>query len=159
MLREWDLNQNLLLFLGKMAFSQTQFPNFYTGLKAKLHFSEVFWKEWPLVPGPQKDRWHITHHNKYNLFTCVKNKYYLNISSHQVQEDLIEDIRKFVQKLVRDIRLSEAPEIVAFLNLLGNELGYMKASEIRKIVEMLFKSAQGFIPNLTTQVWCSPFSR
>lgn len=76
----------------------------------------------------------------------------MNISSLQVQEDLIEDIRKRVQKLVRDICLSEVPEIVAFLSLLGNELGYMKASEIRKVVEALFKSAQGFIPSLTTQV-------
>lgn len=57
-----------------------------------------------------------------------------------------------MQKLVKDISLSEAPEIVAFLSLLGNELGYMKASEIRKIVETLFESAQRFIPNLTTQV-------
>lgn len=76
----------------------------------------------------------------------------MNISSLQVQEDLVEDIMKHVQKLVRDICLSESPEIVVFLSLLGNELGYMKASEIRKVVEVLFKSAQGFFPILTTQV-------
>lgn len=77
---------------------------------------------------------------------------YLNISSLQVQQDLIEDITKSVKKLIRDINLSEAPEIIAFLRLLGHELGYLKASEIRKIVETLLMYYHVLIPNLATQV-------
>lgn len=65
---------------------------------------------------------------------------------------------KSVQKLLRGLRLSQAPEIIAFLKLLGNEVGYMKASELRQIVETLFMHYHAFIPNLTAQVGQPQFS-
>lgn len=65
---------------------------------------------------------------------------------------------KSVQKLLRGLRLAQAPEIIAFLRLLGNEVGYMKASELRQIVETLFMSYYVFIPHLTAQVGQPQFS-
>lgn len=35
------------------------------------------------------------------------------------------------------MRFSPTPEAIAYLRLLGNEIGYMKASEMRKLVEIL----------------------
>lgn len=50
------------------------------------------------------------------------------------------------------MNLSEAPEIIALLRLLGHELGYLKASEIRKTVETLLMYYHVLIPNLAAQV-------
>lgn len=65
---------------------------------------------------------------------------------------------KNVQKLLRGLHLSQAPEITTFLRLLGIEVGYVKASELRQIVETLFMRYYAFIPNLTAQVGQNPFS-
>lgn len=82
----------------------------------------------------------------------------MNISSLQVPQDLIKDLMKSVQKLLRVLHLSQAPEIIAFLGLLGNEVGYMKASELRQIMETLFKHYHVLIPNLIAQVGQPQFS-
>lgn len=54
--------------------------------------------------------------------------------------------------------MSQAPEITTFLRLLGVEVGYMKASELRQIVETLFMRYHVFIPNLIAQVGQNLFS-
>lgn len=46
---------------------------------------------------------------------------------------------------------SRNPEIIAFLRLLGNEVGFMKLSEIRKVVETL-SIYHRVVPALTAQV-------
>lgn len=51
-----------------------------------------------------------------------------------------------------DIRLSQAPEAIAYLRLLGNEMGYMKVSEMRKVAETLFMYYHIFIRILPAQV-------
>lgn len=58
---------------------------------------------------------------------------------------------KSVHKLLRDTGSSQNPEIIAFLRLLGNEVGYMKVSEIRKVVETL-SVYHRLLPALTAQV-------
>ncbi|XP_051252201.1 apolipoprotein B-100 [Dicentrarchus labrax] len=55
----------------------------------------------------------------------------------QVPQDLLKDITNNVKKLMDDVRFSPAPEAIAYLRLLGNEIGYMKTSEMRKMVETL----------------------
>uniref|UniRef100_A0A3B4FGW7 Apolipoprotein Ba n=1 Tax=Pundamilia nyererei TaxID=303518 RepID=A0A3B4FGW7_9CICH len=42
-----------------------------------------------------------------------------------------------IQKLVNDVSSSPAPEAAAYLRLLGNEIGYLKTGEMRKMFETL----------------------
>ncbi|KAF6724379.1 Apolipoprotein B-100, partial [Oryzias melastigma] len=55
----------------------------------------------------------------------------------QVTEDHLKAFRDIFQKLLQDVRLSEAPEATAYLRLLGEEIGYLKTSEMRKTLETL----------------------
>ncbi|XP_018553179.1 apolipoprotein B-100 [Lates calcarifer] len=55
----------------------------------------------------------------------------------QVPEDLLKDITNSVQKLMDDVRLSQAPEAIANLRLLGNEIGYLKTSDMKKMAGTL----------------------
>uniref|UniRef100_A0AAQ6ITG2 Vitellogenin domain-containing protein n=1 Tax=Anabas testudineus TaxID=64144 RepID=A0AAQ6ITG2_ANATE len=52
-------------------------------------------------------------------------------------QDLLKDIPKLVQKLIDDLRISPSPEATAYLKLLGNEIGYLKISDIRRMIETL----------------------
>uniref|UniRef100_A0A3B5M0X4 Vitellogenin domain-containing protein n=1 Tax=Xiphophorus couchianus TaxID=32473 RepID=A0A3B5M0X4_9TELE len=49
--------------------------------------------------------------------------------------------------------LQEAPEATVFLRLLGDEIGYMKTSEMRKMFETLFMYFHVFIRELPAQVF------
>uniref|UniRef100_A0A3B3IC86 Apolipoprotein Ba n=1 Tax=Oryzias latipes TaxID=8090 RepID=A0A3B3IC86_ORYLA len=53
----------------------------------------------------------------------------------QVTEDHLKAFKGIFQKLLQDVRLSEAPEATAYLRLLGEEIGYLKTSEMRNILE------------------------
>uniref|UniRef100_A0A8C2XEB4 Apolipoprotein B n=1 Tax=Cyclopterus lumpus TaxID=8103 RepID=A0A8C2XEB4_CYCLU len=59
-------------------------------------------------------------------------------TKRQVPQDLLKDITKGVQKLMNDMRFSPAPEAIAYLRLLGAEIGYIKTSDMRKMAETLF---------------------
>lgn len=76
----------------------------------------------------------------------------------QVPQDLLKDLMRSVQKVLGGLGMSQAPEIFAFLRLLGNEVGYMKASELRQIMETFLMRYHVFIPNLTAQVGQPLFS-
>ncbi|TNN84970.1 Apolipoprotein B-100 [Liparis tanakae] len=66
-------------------------------------------------------------------------------TKRQVPQDLLKDITKNVQKLMNDVRFSPAPEAIAYLRLLGAEIGYMKTSDMRKMSETLFMYYNVFI--------------
>lgn len=72
--------------------------------------------------------------------------------SPQVPEDHLKAIKDGFQKLLNDVRFSAAPEATAFLRLLGEEVGYMKTSEMRKLLETLSMYYQVFIRGLPAQV-------
>ncbi|XP_070836043.1 apolipoprotein B-100 isoform X2 [Chaetodon trifascialis] len=71
----------------------------------------------------------------------------------QVPHNLLKDITSSVQKLIEDVSLSQAPEAIAYLRLLGNEIGYMKTSEIRKMAETLSMYYHFFIRILPAKVF------
>lgn len=75
-----------------------------------------------------------------------------NIIHLQVQQDLANDIMKNVQMLMDNIRFSPAPEAIAYLRLLGSEIGYMKTSEMRKMAETLFMYYHVFFRVLPAKV-------
>lgn len=53
---------------------------------------------------------------------------------------------------MNDVHFSEAPEATAYLRLLGNEIGYLKTTELRKLVETLFMYNNLFIRILPAKV-------
>ncbi|XP_045919657.1 apolipoprotein B-100 [Micropterus dolomieu] len=71
----------------------------------------------------------------------------------QVSQDLLKDITNSVQKLMDEVRFSPAPEAIAYLRLLGNEIGYMKTSEMRKMAETLSMYYHVFIRILPMKVF------
>ncbi|XP_042356872.1 apolipoprotein B-100 isoform X2 [Plectropomus leopardus] len=60
-----------------------------------------------------------------------------NRMKRQAPQDLLQDITKSVQKLMEGLRFSPTPEAIAYLRLLGAEIGYMKTSDMRKMAETL----------------------
>ncbi|XP_054469273.1 apolipoprotein B-100 isoform X2 [Anoplopoma fimbria] len=71
----------------------------------------------------------------------------------QFPQDLLKDITKGVQKLMKDVSLSSAPEAIAYLRLLGAEIGYMKTSDMRKMAETLFMYYDFFIRVLPAKAY------
>ncbi|XP_039641503.1 apolipoprotein B-100 isoform X5 [Perca fluviatilis] len=55
----------------------------------------------------------------------------------QVPQDLLKDLTNSVEKLMDDARFSSAPEAIAYLRLLGAEIGYIKTSDMKKMSETL----------------------
>ncbi|XP_078030967.1 apolipoprotein B-100 isoform X4 [Epinephelus lanceolatus] len=55
----------------------------------------------------------------------------------EVPQDLMKDIANSVQKLMDEIRFSPTPEAIAYLRLLGAEIGYIKTSDLRNMAETL----------------------
>ncbi|XP_029316837.1 apolipoprotein B-100 [Cottoperca gobio] len=55
----------------------------------------------------------------------------------QVPQNLVKYIANSAQKLMDDVHFSPAPEAIAYLRLMGAEIGYMKTSDMRKMAETL----------------------
>ncbi|XP_040916458.1 apolipoprotein B-100 [Toxotes jaculatrix] len=55
----------------------------------------------------------------------------------QVPQDFLKDIMNSVEKLMDDLRFSQAPEAITYLRLLGNEIGYLKTSDMRNMAGTL----------------------
>lgn len=70
----------------------------------------------------------------------------------KVTEDHLKAFKGIFQKLLQDVRLSEAPEATAYLRLLGEEIGYLKTSEMRNILEGFSLYYHIFIRVLPAQV-------
>uniref|UniRef100_A0A8D3E8C5 Vitellogenin domain-containing protein n=1 Tax=Scophthalmus maximus TaxID=52904 RepID=A0A8D3E8C5_SCOMX len=64
----------------------------------------------------------------------------------QVPQNLLKDITNNIQKLMNDVRFSQAPEAIAYLRLLGNEIGYLKPSEISGTLSMYYQVFTVLLP-------------
>lgn len=51
-----------------------------------------------------------------------------------------------------DVLSSPGPEAIAYLKLMGNEIGYMKTSDMRKMAETLSMYLHAFIGRLPPKV-------
>ncbi|XP_075993729.1 apolipoprotein B-100 [Genypterus blacodes] len=69
----------------------------------------------------------------------------------QIPQDLVKDITDFMNRLVDEIRSSPVPEATAYLRLLGEEIGYIKTSEMKQMAETLFMYYQFFFRILPVQ--------
>ncbi|XP_012691026.2 apolipoprotein B-100-like [Clupea harengus] len=56
-------------------------------------------------------------------------------SDKQVPENLVREIVRNFNKLAKNLRAQEAPESMAYLKIMGSELGYIKANELKDIAE------------------------
>ncbi|XP_069573561.1 apolipoprotein B-100-like [Brachyistius frenatus] len=56
----------------------------------------------------------------------------------RVPQDHLRGLQESFRRLINEVRFSSAPEATAYLQLLGDEIGYLKTSEMRKMAETLF---------------------
>uniref|UniRef100_A0A667Z134 Apolipoprotein B n=1 Tax=Myripristis murdjan TaxID=586833 RepID=A0A667Z134_9TELE len=68
----------------------------------------------------------------------------------QVPQDLLKDIIDSVNRLIDNMHSSPAPEATAYLRLLGNEMGYIKTSEIRQMTSTLMIGGTLFFKHFQT---------
>ncbi|XP_020787230.2 LOW QUALITY PROTEIN: apolipoprotein B-100 [Boleophthalmus pectinirostris] len=71
----------------------------------------------------------------------------------QVPDDLVKSLSEGFQKLMEDLRSSETPEAVAYFELLGTEMGYMKISQIRDVLETMSMYQHIFLRVLPTSAF------
>lgn len=51
--------------------------------------------------------------------------------SYKVHDNLMREIVNNFNKVVKVLQRQEAPEAMAYLRIMGNELGYIKGSELK----------------------------
>ncbi|XP_031693822.1 apolipoprotein B-100, partial [Oncorhynchus kisutch] len=51
----------------------------------------------------------------------------------QASQNIVREIGRNLNRLVRDLKAQESPEAMIYLRLLGNELGYLKTNELEKM--------------------------
>ncbi|XP_075304075.1 apolipoprotein B-100 [Odontesthes bonariensis] len=71
----------------------------------------------------------------------------------QVPEDHLRAIGESFQKVLDAVRFSPNPEVTAYLRLLGDEMGYLKNSEMRKIFQTFFMYSNLFTRILPAQAF------
>lgn len=64
----------------------------------------------------------------------------------------MSEITRNFNKLVRDLQSQESPEAMAYLRIMGAELGYMKASDLKFIAENAMMYTDIFMRILPTKV-------
>ncbi|XP_028254055.1 apolipoprotein B-100-like [Parambassis ranga] len=64
-----------------------------------------------------------------------------NRMKRQTSQNLMREVGRNLNKLVRDLKSAESPEAMVYLRLLGNELGYLKTNEMD---EMAYSAAMMF---------------
>ncbi|XP_072221414.1 apolipoprotein B-100 [Leuresthes tenuis] len=71
----------------------------------------------------------------------------------QVPEDHLRAIGESFQKVLDAVRFSSNPEVTAYLRLLGDEIGYLKNSEMRKLFETFLMYSNLFTRMLPAQAF------
>lgn len=75
----------------------------------------------------------------------------------QVPENLMREVVHNFNKLVRDLQNQESPEAMAYLRIMGTELGFIKSRELKSIAENAFMYADIFLRIIPSQVICVIF--
>lgn len=71
---------------------------------------------------------------------------------HQVPENLMREIVRNFNKLVKDLQSQESPEAMAYLRIMGAELGYIKGSDMKFIAENAMLYADLFMRIIPSKV-------
>lgn len=59
----------------------------------------------------------------------------------QVPENLMREVVRNFNKLAKNLKAQETPESMAYLRILGSELGYIKANELKEYANIAFMYA------------------
>lgn len=70
----------------------------------------------------------------------------------QVPENLVREIVRNFNKLVKDLQSQESPEALAYLRIMGVELGYIKGSDLKSIAENALMYADIFMRIIPSKV-------
>ncbi|XP_068610219.1 apolipoprotein B-100-like [Brachionichthys hirsutus] len=62
----------------------------------------------------------------------------------KIPENLGREIARNFNKLMKDLQSQESPEAMAYLRIMGEELGYMKGGEVKSALENLMMYAERF---------------
>ncbi|XP_033846420.1 apolipoprotein B-100-like [Periophthalmus magnuspinnatus] len=66
------------------------------------------------------------------------------VQDQKVSEDLIREIVRNFNKLLKDLQSSEMPDATAYLRLMGTELGYIKTNELESMARTLLTYTEMF---------------
>uniref|UniRef100_A0AAZ3PZI9 Vitellogenin domain-containing protein n=1 Tax=Oncorhynchus tshawytscha TaxID=74940 RepID=A0AAZ3PZI9_ONCTS len=86
--------------------------------------------------------------------TVLKIVYFVSdkmpLQVNEASQNIVREIGRNLNRLVRDLKAQESPEAMIYLRLLGNELGYLKTNELEKMVYSLMK---GLMTNADNEVF------
>ncbi|KAJ3607020.1 hypothetical protein NHX12_026535 [Muraenolepis orangiensis] len=85
-------------------------------------------------------------------FTTLKD------NENKVPESLVKEVVANFNKLLKELRAQESPEAMAYLRILGTELGYIKASELKGIAEYAAMYSEVFMKLIPTKMMTSLIS-
>ncbi|KAK7940141.1 hypothetical protein WMY93_003467 [Mugilogobius chulae] len=69
----------------------------------------------------------------------------------KVPEDLLKEIGRNFNKLMKDLQSADAPDAMAYLRFLGNELGYIKTNELESVAQNVMMYTEIFMYLLPVQ--------
>lgn len=70
----------------------------------------------------------------------------------QVPKNLVKEITNNFNKLVKALQSQESPEAMAYLRIMGDELGYIKGNELKSIADNAMKYAEILMKMIPTKV-------
>uniref|UniRef100_A0AAV2K794 Vitellogenin domain-containing protein n=1 Tax=Knipowitschia caucasica TaxID=637954 RepID=A0AAV2K794_KNICA len=70
------------------------------------------------------------------------------MEGHKVPEDLLRVMVRNFQKLMKDLKSSDAPDAMAYLRFMGTELGYLKTTETEEMALSVLMYAQIFMQRM-----------
>ncbi|XP_028253196.1 apolipoprotein B-100-like [Parambassis ranga] len=83
----------------------------------------------------------------------------LKSEGHKVPENLVREIVQNFNKLVKDLQGLESPEAMAYLRIMGAELGYIKSSDLDFVVNNAAMYADIFMKLIPKEVMTDLISR
>lgn len=72
--------------------------------------------------------------------------------SYKADDNLIREIVNNFNKVVKDLQNQEAPEAMAYLRIMGNELGYIKGNELKFMADNALMYADIFMRIIPSKV-------
>ncbi|CAL8392229.1 unnamed protein product [Arctogadus glacialis] len=88
------------------------------------------------------------------LYWAVDKMPFTKDNGNKVPEDLVKEVVANFNKLVKELQAQESPEAMAYLRIMGTELGYIKASDLMGYAEyavMYSDILMMIIPTVTVQ--------
>ncbi|CAL8315646.1 unnamed protein product [Lota lota] len=88
------------------------------------------------------------------LYWAVDKMPFTKDNGNEVPEDLVKEVIANFNKLVKELQAQESPEAMAYLRIMGTELGYITTGELRSIAEyaaMYSRILRKIIPRETMQ--------